>query len=204
MPKQMFNNIPIAKQQKIIKVAIEEFTSKSFNDVSVNSIIKKANIPRGSFYTYFEDMNDLFNFIFKQVKEDRFKGALHLIKESDKDYFVFIKKLFALDYDSFKSENKYSLFRNYIFYVQSSENISLKESVIMPIKSDLFAGGTKFKDIFNLEKYKMTELEFLDLLEISMLIMVNTFFKSEVDHLSKEEVIELFNKRMTIIEYGVN
>jgi len=203
MPKSTFFNIPLEKQKSIIDVAIEEFTSKSFKDVSINSIIKNANIPRGSFYTYFEDLNDLFDYIFKQVKEERFNSAKHLIKESNGDYFIFIKKLFALDYDFFKSEKRYSLFRNYIFYIQSNESFSIKESVILPIENDILT-GSKLMDIFDLSKYNLTEDEFLDLIEVSMIIMINTFFKSELDDLSKEKVISLFNNRIALIQYGVS
>jgi len=203
MPKSTFFNIPVGKQKGIIEVAIEEFTSKSFNHVSVNSIIKKAKIPRGSFYTYFEDLNDLFDYIFKHIKEDRFNSAKHLIKESKRDYFIFIKKLFALDYDFFKSEKRYSLFRNYIFYIQSNENFSIKESVILPIEKEVLI-GSKFKDIFDLTKYNLSEDEFLDLIEVSMIIMINTFFKSELNNLKKDEVITLFNNRISLIQYGVS
>ncbi|MBU1019937.1 MAG: TetR/AcrR family transcriptional regulator, partial [Firmicutes bacterium] len=71
MPKQMFYNIPVEKQQMFIEAAMEEFTTKSFELVSVNSIIKKANISRGSFYTYFTDLDELFNYIFETVKTER-------------------------------------------------------------------------------------------------------------------------------------
>jgi AcrR family transcriptional regulator len=64
MPKKMFYKIPVEKQEMFINAAIDEFTSKSFENTSVNSIIKKANISRGSFYNYFEDIEQLFNFIF--------------------------------------------------------------------------------------------------------------------------------------------
>ena len=55
MPKDMFNHIPKEKQEMFLNVAIEEFTMKSFEQVSVNSIVKTAGISRGSFYTYFEN-----------------------------------------------------------------------------------------------------------------------------------------------------
>jgi AcrR family transcriptional regulator len=42
MPKQMFLNIKEDKRQRFLDAAMSEFTSKSFEQVSVNSIIKKS------------------------------------------------------------------------------------------------------------------------------------------------------------------
>ena len=75
MPKQMFLNIKEDKRQRFLDAAMSEFTSKSFEQVSVNSIIKKVGISRGSFYTYFDDLESLFNYLFQSVKEERFKYA---------------------------------------------------------------------------------------------------------------------------------
>ena len=102
MPKEMFYKIPLEKQEMFINVAIDEFTSKSFEQASINSIIKKANISRGSFYNYFEDIEELIMFVFEKVKQERFQYASEIIKSCDKDYFIFIRKLFEYDFDSFK------------------------------------------------------------------------------------------------------
>ena len=44
--------------------AWEEFTTNSYTDASINRIIQKAHIPRGSFYQYFQDKEDLFWYLF--------------------------------------------------------------------------------------------------------------------------------------------
>ena len=56
--------------------------------------------------------------------------------------------------------------------------------------------------VFDFEKYGMNLEESLDLIEITMIIAVNTFLKSESDDLSKEEVLNVFSQRMNIIEFG--
>ncbi len=205
MPKPTFFNISDDKQKRIIDIAIEEFTSNSFEEVHVKSIAKKANISRGSFYTYFEDLDELFNYIIIQVREDRLKYAKGLFKKSKGDYFHFIKKLFSHDFDAFRSTKKYSLFRNYIQYVQTVKRGSLKEVFF----NQLFVSFKKEKDmefenLFNLEQYRISsEKELLDLLEMTFLIMIDTYFKSETENLNKEEIISLFEKRISIIEHGV-
>lgn len=202
MPKKMFFNIPEAKQQMIIEVAIEEFTSKSFENVSVSSIVRKANIPRGSFYTYFEDLDELFNFIISKIKKERFKYAKDYIKEANGNFFIFINKLFAYDFETYSTKHRYSLFRNYIHYIQINNRGNLKDNLITPL-AELFKGDITFDKIFDFEKYNINIEEFEDLIEITMIIMINTYMKSESKELNNEQIIALFKKRMKILEYGI-
>ncbi len=202
MPKKMFYNIPLEKQDMFINAAIDEFTSKSFENTSVNSIIKKANISRGSFYNYFEDIEELFNFIFDKVRKERFIFANEIIKKCNRDYFIFIKKLFAYDFDSYKSKGRYSLFRNFIHYIVVNKKGSIRDIIISPLNSDFMDSKENLPSVFDFKKYGMGLEESLDLIEMTMIIAVNTFLKSESDGLSKEEVLRVFNQRMNIIEFG--
>ena len=70
MPTQTFANLPAEKRIRIIKAAKEEFSQYSFYDASINRIIKEAQIPRGSFYRYFENKEDLFLYLLKEYKND--------------------------------------------------------------------------------------------------------------------------------------
>ena len=60
MPKKTFFRLPAEKQQRLLKAAHAEFSRVPFNEASVSNIIKAAEIPRGSFYQYFEDKADIF------------------------------------------------------------------------------------------------------------------------------------------------
>ncbi len=202
MPKKMFLNISKEKQKKIINAAIKEFTSKSFEKVSVNSIIKIADIPRGSFYTYFDNLEDLFNYIMVQIKEERFMYARQLITNSNNDFFTFIKKIFAYDFDSYSNKYRYSLFRNYIHYIQYYKKGSLKNDLLIPMVHSIDK-GEKLSELFNFKKYKLSINEYLDIMEMSMVLMINTFLKSESENIEKDLAIALFNRRMDIIKLGI-
>lgn len=71
MPTSTFFNLPPPKRERLLRAAVEEFTKKPFNEVSINRIIQAAEIPRGSFYQYFTDKMDLFRHIL-----DRFSQRL--------------------------------------------------------------------------------------------------------------------------------
>lgn len=69
MPTQRFLHLPDIKREKIKRAAIREFSKFSFSDVSINQIIKEADISRGSFYTYFEDKEDLLAYLLRDFQE---------------------------------------------------------------------------------------------------------------------------------------
>ena len=48
----------------IREAAIREFSRVPLDKVSINKIVKYADISRGSFYTYFQDKEDVFQYIF--------------------------------------------------------------------------------------------------------------------------------------------
>ena len=60
MPSSTFLNLPAEKQEKLLEAATREFSHRPFNEASINQIIKEAGIPRGSFYMYFTDKEELF------------------------------------------------------------------------------------------------------------------------------------------------
>ncbi len=65
MPSSTFLNLPAEKQEKLLEAATREFSHRPFNEASINQIIKEAGIPRGSFYMYFQDKEDLFRYLLK-------------------------------------------------------------------------------------------------------------------------------------------
>lgn len=203
MPKKMFFNINEDKRKMFLNVAMDEFTSKSFEQVSVNTIVKNAGISRGSFYSYFDDLESLFNYIFKTVKEERFKYAKNLLIESDGDYFEFIRNLFIYDFDKYQSEKKYSLFRNYIHYVQTVKKGSIKDYILNEVFKELESQNVNVDYYLVSNSFGLSKEELLDLFEVIVLIMINTLIKAENEDLSKDEVIGLFIKRLSYIENGV-
>ena len=68
MPTSTFFRLPDEKKTRLIEAAWGEFTGARLSDVSINRIIHAAHIPRGSFYQYFEDKNDLFLYLLGDVQ----------------------------------------------------------------------------------------------------------------------------------------
>ena len=60
MPSATFYNLPAEKRERLLRAAREEFSRVPYESASVNRIIRSAGIPRGSFYMYFTDKEELF------------------------------------------------------------------------------------------------------------------------------------------------
>ena len=60
MPTQRFLKLKEEKKQAILEAAVHEFSRVPYSSASINQIIKGGrHIQGGSFYTYFEDKDDL-------------------------------------------------------------------------------------------------------------------------------------------------
>jgi len=82
MPKSTFFNLPEEKKDKIIAVAIDEFAQNHYEKVTINKIVKRAEIPKGSFYQYFENKDDVYIFLFSQIGNSK-KNNLEELKDRE-------------------------------------------------------------------------------------------------------------------------
>lgn len=69
MPSSTFYNLPEEKREKLLDAAVEEFGRVPYEKASINKMIHTAGIPRGSFYMYFTDKEDLFRHLMKLPTE---------------------------------------------------------------------------------------------------------------------------------------
>jgi AcrR family transcriptional regulator len=60
MARKRLKNLDPEKQEAILRAAGEEFAEKGFGAASINRIIQRSGMSKGSVYYYFEDKADLF------------------------------------------------------------------------------------------------------------------------------------------------
>lgn len=108
MPTSVFFNLKEEKKQRIIQAAIKEFIAHVYEDVQVKRIVEDAGIARGSFYQYFEDIDDLFVFTLKYIKQTIIKSQKHqLVIDPELDAFEVLKQNFLLRLQDSLSESDY-------------------------------------------------------------------------------------------------
>ncbi len=67
MPTGTFFRLPEEKRTRLMDAAWEEFSATPYAKVSINRIIQAAQIPRGSFYQYFADKEELFLYMVEDL-----------------------------------------------------------------------------------------------------------------------------------------
>lgn len=107
MPKQTFLNLNPAKEEKIAKILLDEFSENSLLDANVNRIVKAAGIARGSFYTYFEDLDDAYSYSLGQVMKsihgslaatNPYQATINFIETvQDNPYYNFLSNYYVVD-----------------------------------------------------------------------------------------------------------
>ena len=92
MPNKTYFNLSDEKRCRIVDAALQEFAAHSFNEASINRIIKNAEIPKGSFYQYFKNKEDLYLYFLDEVSKE-FTDPLLLEKEMypDANFFEVIQ-----------------------------------------------------------------------------------------------------------------
>ena len=53
VPRETYKNLESDKQQRILDTAVDEFASHGFRQASVNRMVQKLGIAKGSIFQYF-------------------------------------------------------------------------------------------------------------------------------------------------------
>lgn len=94
MPSQTFNNLSEEKKQRIFKAIYFELERVPFPEMSINKIIKNADIPRGSFYQYFENKDDAFDYFVNESSNRVKKKVVQRIMTVHGDIFELCETVF--------------------------------------------------------------------------------------------------------------
>ena len=87
MCTETFLRLPEEKRRRFLDAAWAEFTAVRFTDVSINQIVRRAGIPRGSFYQYFTDKDDLFAYLMEEVRNHIKEEYRKVLRDNGGDIF---------------------------------------------------------------------------------------------------------------------
>ncbi len=74
---------PISRDM-IKKCAVELFEENGVTGTSVNDIVRRAGIAKGTFYLYFNNKDDLINFVFEKFGEEFFEEIIMQNRDNPK------------------------------------------------------------------------------------------------------------------------
>jgi AcrR family transcriptional regulator len=95
MPKQTFLDLSEEKRGRILKTAIEEFAANPYDAASISNIVRNADIAKGSFYQYFSDKKDLYQYLIEFANAEKAQMMKGLpAPDPDTDLFGYFHWLF--------------------------------------------------------------------------------------------------------------
>jgi AcrR family transcriptional regulator len=78
MPTSTFFRLPEERRERLVNEAIAEFSDRPYIEASLSAIARRARIPKGSVYQYFEDKLDLYRWLLTEEvprRKREFLGA---------------------------------------------------------------------------------------------------------------------------------
>lgn len=135
MPTSTFFRLPEEKRRRLLDAAWEETLRVRFTEVSINRIIHRARIPRGSFYQYFSDKAELVRYLFNGVREYFTALLWKLLEESGGDLFAV--PVMAFDRLMGRSGENDPMLRRCIQIVQLNPGMDFQN--FLPTEADLLA-----------------------------------------------------------------
>ena len=112
MPSETFNNLSEDKKERIINSLKNTFAKKSIFDASVKEVVEDLNIARGSFYQYFEDLEDAYFMILDRETVDIHHLFQKILKENDFDIFKSLEIYGEELQEILFEEENYSIYKN--------------------------------------------------------------------------------------------
>lgn len=88
MPTATFFRLPDEKRGRLLQASWAEISQVRFTDLSINRIIAAAHIPRGSFYQYFTDKEDLIRYLLGDMREYFISLLRNILMEAEGDLFT--------------------------------------------------------------------------------------------------------------------
>jgi AcrR family transcriptional regulator len=198
--KKTFYNLPEEKRQRIITAVMNEFSSSATEKVSINRIIKAANISRGSFYQYFDDKVDLVEVLVKTFADVSVESGRKALEYSNGDIFYTYEKLFDTIADFGNDKKQKMLLKNLM------KNLRANDDLISEYMLNRFEGLAPFREFSNQFnranlKYKSDE-DVKCLSQILTQVLKNAIFDVFVVGMDCEKVRKDYLRKLEIIKNG--
>ena len=200
MPKITFFNLNIEKREKIKKAIINEFSKNTIAKASISNIVEEAQIPRGSFYQYFEDKEDALKYIideFIKVEREEIKDSL---KRNNGDIFVTSIDIFR--YVSKKSYNDTDMMLCHnIIQKLKEENVNIFDGINY---KSMYKANKENGNIINTDILKIENEEDLKyIMKILTVVIRASIMDVVTKKKSEEKAEEDLEKQIEILKRGM-
>jgi len=91
--RDTFSHLPADKQERVLDAALTEFADQGYHQASLNRLVARAGIAKGSLYQYFPNKEGIFRYIF-QIALKSVRQTLVEVKDTtqDENFFTRLEK----------------------------------------------------------------------------------------------------------------
>lgn len=125
MPSTTFFNLPSEKREKLLAAARAEFARVPYAEASINKMIQAADIPRGSFYMYFRDKEELFLYLMGEWSCQLTALLEELLERRQGDIFAAFLDLFDRIQAEYRDPEKKERYQHIMGVVRNNSGAQL-------------------------------------------------------------------------------
>lgn len=201
MPKQTFFNLPEQKRKTLLEAAEKEFTRVPVFEASIANIIRMAKIPRGSFYQYFTDKEDLYFYLLDEKLKESREDFIVLLKNHHGDVVEALTEMYNRFLVKLPDEEEHNFLKNAFLYATHKVEHSLMDMFDFSLDSERFKEMTNHidKERFNIKEEK----DLYHLVQIITAIAFRNFVEKISKKMSDEEAMRQFTHEINLIKYGI-
>jgi len=198
LPKQTFFNLPEEKQETLIQAAKNEFSRVPLNEASIANIVKNAQIPRGSFYQYFEDKEDAFFYLLELGTIANKEMFISLLQKTEGDIAETFIELFKQMLIEFKDQENRSFFRN--IFLNMNHKVERAFTEDMRLTEDF----AEVRDVINMEKLNIAhEHEVMHVAKIIGMVTVQNLIQNFAKEIPYDEAVKNYEFEVNLLKRGL-
>ena len=201
MPKQTFFNLPNEKRETLIRAAKTEFSRVPLYEASIANIVKEADIPRGSFYQYFEDKNDLYFYLLDKQGKDLWKRFFTDLETYDGNVLITLSELYRYILLSTDDEKECNYLRNVFLNMNYRTEKSFKHNID---HNEFRQQFIQVKNLIDTKKLNLiNENDLFHIFQITTTLMFQNIIIKFAHNLSSEEALKNFTLQLDLIKRGI-
>ncbi|TYS18546.1 TetR/AcrR family transcriptional regulator [Rossellomorea vietnamensis] len=201
MPKLTFFNLPENKRKVLIDAAENEFARVPLHEASIANIVKSAGIPRGSFYQYFENKDDLYFYLLDEKLKEGKEHFLTMLEVHNGDIIEAVIDMHHNFLIMMPDEEEENFIKNALLYATHKVENSFRYMIDSTHDHEHFKKMLELvnKELVNVRK----DTELVPVLQIIAAIAFHNLIDKLSRKLSDEEAIKHFRVQMELIKNGI-
>jgi AcrR family transcriptional regulator len=185
----------------LIEAAEAEFSTVPLMKASISNIIKMAGIPRGSFYQYFENIEDLYFYLLNKKTQKSKENFILLLIKHDGDIIDAITEIYYQFLVELPDEDEQTFLKNAFLNLTHKADYSLTDVFGVAEHNE---HSEEVMKLINKQRLNIKDdKELYYILQIITAVVFRNFIEKFSKELSDDEAIHNFSMEMNLLKRGL-